>query len=386
MAKLGLCACYGNHNFGSVLQALATCRALEQLDVDYELIRYQKSLSAKRLAQIARKAFARDAWIGLASDVGWRRYLSKNPELQLKIAARDVRFSSYIDEKFPRLSPVLRGYDELCSYSHVYSSVMVGSDQLWLPSGFSSRFYTLEFCAPEVRRLSYATSFGVASLSARDTRRARQFLERIERIGVREESGAAIVSNALGYDAAEVVVDPTLLFDAEGWSDISESKTLIDEPYILCYFLGKRERPREVARLLRDATGCSVAMLRDWGFHLAIDDETADFSLYDTDPGDFINLIRNAQYVLTDSFHGSVFSLLHHKKFVSFYRDEEGGNSRNTRLDSLFSKCGGGVSVCESEDISEILEKSIDYGEVDANLSEWRKRSWSFLEGAVHGC
>ena len=78
MPKLGLCACYSNHNFGSMLQALATCKAIDALEVEYELIRYKKKISPLRVVQIARKVITADAWLGLTAELKWRAYLSKH--------------------------------------------------------------------------------------------------------------------------------------------------------------------------------------------------------------------------------------------------------------------------------------------------------------------
>lgn len=384
MAKIGLCACYNNHNFGSVLQAQATCEALEVLGADYEIIRYQKKLSASRVIQLASKAFARDAWVGLRADLLWKRYLRHHAEIANRIAQRDACFERYVNEVFTQLSPWASGYKDLCDFSRRYKAVMVGSDQLWLPSGFSSRFYTLEFCAPGVKRLSYATSFGVERLSNRDIKRAGAFLKNIDCIGVREESGASLVRKAIEGNRVEVVVDPTLLFDEAGWRRICGLGQSLEEPYILCYFLGVSHSAREAALRLKKLTGYPVVMLRDWGYHLQIDDELADLSPYDVDPADFVKLISNARYVLTDSFHGTVFSLIHHKQFASFYRDKDGANSRNTRLDSLFSQLGTGSDRLQMKDIESIFE-DIDYSKIDSNLSELRERSWDFLERAVNG-
>lgn len=384
MAKLGLCACYSNHNFGSVLQAQATCAALDRIGVEYEIIRYRKKLSLARFVQLAGKVFTRDAWLGLRSDLAWKGYLKQHAGLSAKIAQRDAKFDTYIDGVFAHLSPWIEGYGPLRDFSRKYDAVLVGSDQLWLPSGFSSRFYTLEFAPSEARRISYATSFGVSRLSHRAMRRARVFLKDIDYIGVREESGASLVGRALGGNKAAVVVDPTMLFNEDEWRSMCAGGLSLEMPYILCYFLGTNREAREAAKRLKELTGCAVVMFRDWGYHISLDDEIADHSLYAVDPSDFVHLIRNAQYVITDSFHGTVFSLIHHKKFASFYRDAEGANSRNTRLDGLFSQLGAGSDRLQMEDIACITE-DIDYATIDSNLIAWRERSWSFLESATHG-
>ena len=111
--------------------------------------------------------------------------------------------------------------------------------------------------------------------------------------------------------------------------------------------------------------------LRTHGYEWIADDEKfGDIALYDVGPSEFVNLIRYAKYVCTDSFHGSVFSIIYHKQFISFNRYKEGANSRNSRLDTLFANIG--VSRKYRSDLLSEIEKKIEWGEVDKRLEELR--------------
>lgn len=116
----------------------------------------------------------------------------------------------------------------------------------------------------------------------------------------------------------------------------------------------------------------------------SIDNELGDINLYDVDPFDFIHLVRDAKYVVTDSFHGSVFSILFHKKFLTFYRqDPKTKGSTHSRIDSLFGMfkikdrifCGG--------DILSQMQNEINYDFVDRTLEEMRKESVKFLSDCL---
>jgi hypothetical protein len=97
-----------------------------------------------------------------------------------------------------------------------------------------------------------------------------------------------------------------------------------------------------------------------------------------------VNLIRNAEYVCTDSFHGSVFSILHHKKFLTFNRFAQGANSRNGRIDSLCNLLGLKERRFKS-DIYKEIQKDIDYIRVDKKLEKLRENSLDFLEKSLKG-
>lgn len=386
MGKLGLCACYDNHNYGSMLQALATCKALDRLGVDYELVRYRRKLTAARVAQLIAKAFTLDAWAGLITDMKWKLYLKQNQGESRRQRARSDAFQAYCNERFGKLGPVFDGYKSLCDGSDRYSAVMVGSDQLWLPSGFTSKYYTLEFAVEGVRRISYATSFGISEMPTSSVSAARKFLSEIDYLSVREKSGVDIVDEVTnGTVGAHLVVDPTLLFNREGWKEIIPDRRLVKEPYIFCYFLGINPNSRKMAKELKDKTGLPVVMLRNWRYHLIEDEVLDDSDSFTMNPDDFVNLIRHADYVLTDSFHGTVFSLLNHKHFGTFYRDASGANSRNTRIDSLFDQLNVKSRLMNDRALSDYMKMDVDYDRVDVILEEWRRDSLSFLEEAVNG-
>ena len=112
------------------------------------------------------------------------------------------------------------------------------------------------------------------------------------------------------------------------------------------------------------------------------DENFGDYKLYDVDPTKFVNLIRNAEYICTDSFHGTVFSILNHKKFMTFNRfDESSKNSRNSRIDSLCNQ----LNIEDRRYKQDILkiEKEIDYQSIDKKIEKLREDSYIFLKNAL---
>ena len=209
-------------------------------------------------------------------------------------------------------------------------------------------------------------------------------MKKIKHIGVREESGKKLVKELTGRDVP-VVCDPTLLFTGEEWMNIQEKEPLVKEPYILCYFLGKNPPHREFAKRLKKSTGCKIVALVHLDEYVKSDNNYADETPYDIDPAQFLNLIRNASYVCTDSFHCSVFSMLYRKTFFTFKRyTRKTQSSTNSRLDTLFRLAGVKGRVLEGdENIDDCLKMTIDYDNVHANLQKIREASCDYLKKAI---
>jgi hypothetical protein len=179
-----------------------------------------------------------------------------------------------------------------------------------------SKYYNLLFVDDSIPKIAYATSFGVSEIPVFQRKDTGSYLDRFEKIGVREESGKHIV-DSLSNKKAEIVADPSMLLTREEWEIIAkEPNIVIDEPYILCYFLGKNLEARKAALKLKGKTGCKIVALCHNDEYFPSDNQLGDFLLYDIDPSNFIFLIKNASFVCTDSFHCSVFSILFHKQFM----------------------------------------------------------------------
>ena len=153
----------------------------------------------------------------------------------------------------------------------------------------------------------------------------------------------------------------------------------------MCYFLGNNPWQREWAKQLKKTTGLQIISLIHLDSYIKCDNSYYDQALFDIGPSEFVSLIENAEFVCTDSFHGTVFSLLFHKRFFSFRRFRENYySSTNSRLDSLLTLLGladhiveQGVTPCE------MLKKVINYDDVDKQLGIFRSDSISWLKNAL---
>ena len=388
MKKTAIVSCYFQHNYGSMLQAYATQMALDKLGYENETIDisgFNHEIKKAKLLYFAKASLTSDillSKLGMAKNVLIKK-LSKN-EYSAMSRVRAEKFDAF-NKKWFRLSPQYASKKELGDRcQEKYSGVLVGSDQLWLPGNIAADYYTLNFVPESLNTIAYATSFGQSSLPKDSARKATAFLKKIRHIGVREESGQKLVKELAGRNVP-VVCDPTLLFTGEEWLSIQKEEPIVEGKYILCYFLGNNPPHREFAKRLKKATGCKIIALTHLDEFVKSDEGYADETPYNIDPADFLNLIRNAAYVCTDSFHCSVFSILYRKQFFTFRRyNRNTKQSTNSRLDTLFNLTGvKGRLLTDNEKIEDCLKIETDYTEVHQKLDDVRKQSNAYLKVAL---
>ena len=388
MKKTAIVSCYFFHNYGSMLQAYATQKALDKLGVDNETINVSGFLPALKKKQIRYLIGSMITSGILSAKFGKLKNIIIKKIIKSKytenIGKRDRKFEEFAKATF-RLSDKYQSVGEVgkaCDRN--YSAVLVGSDQLWLPGNIAADYYTLNFVSDKINTISYATSFGVSSLPTDIQKKAKSFLKRIRHISVREQSGQEIIRD-ITERSVPIVCDPTLLFTGEEWMDIQKEESIIEGAYIFCYFIGKNQEHRSFARQLKEHTGLKIVSLTHIDEYVKCDDKYADETPFDIGPADFLNLIRNARYVCTDSFHCCTFSILYKKEFFAFRRfANKSKQSTNSRLDTLFDLTGIKGRIMKSdEDIDNCLKHSIDYDLVDKKLKSVRKASFAYLMDAL---
>ena len=386
--KIAIVSCYFQHNYGSMLQAYATQMALDKLGYKNETIDisgFKGEIRKAKIQYFAKAALTSDILLskaGMAKNI-LKKKISRS-DYGMLIAMRNQKFDAFSKKNF-RISetcPSLTELGHICSEK--YSVVVVGSDQLWLPANIMADYYTLSWVPNSVNTVAFATSFGQSELPKDIEKKAEVFLKRIRHIGIREESGQKLIKKIAGRKTP-VVCDPTLLFTGEEWLLIQQKEPIVKEPYILCYFLGNNPPHREFAKRLREATGCKIVALPHLDEFVKSDEHYADMMDYDVDPADFLNLVRNASYVCTDSFHCSVFSILYEKPFFTFRRyTRKTKSSTNSRLDTLFHLTGINGRLKEgSENIQDCLNQTIDFEAAHCKLKGIRSESYKYLRDAI---
>ena len=387
MKKVGIVSCYFKNNYGSMLQAYATKKILDNNKIPNETINIDSNIDFKKgkrkyyLSQIFNFSFIKSKFgmIKLKLDKKIVKDLGKN------ISIRDKKYKEFRKEfNLSKSCPDYKSLSEMAKEK--YGDVIVGSDQLWLPVNVVADYYTLNWVPDNVNKISYATSFGISKVPDKYAALYKKFLKRINHLSLREESGKKILDNY--WIKSKLVCDPTILLTKEEWEDVATKDRFIRDKYILCYFLGSNIEHRKFAEKLREKTGYKIVSLNHADEYVKYSDEFADIIPYDVGPKEWLNLIKNAEYVCTDSFHGTVFSLIFNKIFFDFRRyNPKNKNNTNSRLDSLLNIAGVSSEriLTGLEDVDKVLKYKIDYKKVNNNINKFREESKKWLLESIRG-
>ena len=297
-------------------------------------------------------------------------YAKKNSSKLLELRKiRSERFKRFSDQNMHISTSVLNRENITKEWTEGIEHFVCGSDQIWNP--YYATTSELAFCsfAPE-KTICLSPSFGVSEIPPYRKEEYSKYLRQIKTLSVRETAGKRIIKKLTGRDA-EVLLDPTMVLPMEKWEMLcKEPEEKLPNHYILCYFLGRIDKSYfNKIKEFSKKTGLPVVML--------FDITTPKYYTYD--PAEVLYAIKNADYVLTDSFHGSVFSILFHKNFYVFTRNE-GKVSMNSRIETLLEKFGLNSRLFNNriEDIS--LQQ---WNTIDVLLDRERKRTKIYIQKAI---
>lgn len=392
MKKVGLVTVTYVNNFGSHLQSFALQQMVRSLGYDTEIISIKglsNQIKRKRLKYVLSRFYdlkeMKDYFITAKRNVAKVFDREFNDLLQ----KRSVYFQKFASKAYA-MSDDASSWEELSKMCEdKYSTVIVGSDQNWRPANIAGGYYTLEFVPEDVNKMAYSTSFGISKVVVGQKEKARYFLNRLNHISVRENSGSEIVKELTGKGCL-VVCDPTILMTKEQWSPYITEYSQIDisniakEPYILCYFLGTSQEQREYSLFLKKETGLKIVSIQlGEGRYYKEKKEYYDEAIVNAGPLDFVNLIKNAQYVCTDSFHGCAFSLIFERQLYAFYKTNPGSKmSVNDRLDTMLGWAGLKDRIITNPAEKRILPE-IDYSIANINIEKEREMSIQYLKQSL---
>lgn len=387
MKKTAIVSCYFIHSYGSMLQAYATQKELDNLGYNNETINVSGFLRDLRINQyfyILKAGIHSELFqsrIARIKNMVTKKVVTNKYTDNIKM--RDQKFEEFYAKYITLSQPCesLKVLKRKCMSD--YKNVVIGSDQLWLPQNIAANYYTLNFVPDGINTVAYATSFGVSTLPQNAQNMAREFLPKIRHLSVREHAGQKLVKELTGRNVP-VLCDPTLLLSRKDWDEIQESRPLINEPYIFCYFFGDSQIQRDNAKKVAQKIGCKIVALTHLNYHIDADDEYADITPFDVGPDGFLNLIKYATYVLTDSFHGTVFSIIYQKDFFNFRKknsnNQVNSQSTNNRFDTLLDMFGVKDRIIYGDDdILPYLDRHIDYSKVEERLKVLQEQSSEYL-------
>ena len=342
--RIGLLTYHHSANYGAVMQSYATCRALKELGHEVEFINFRQDEKRSNSSII----------------------------FYFKIKV----FDRFMETFYPSETKVIQSMDDLNAIASNYDCLMVGSDQVWNPGISQSKClaYFLDFGESDIRRISYASSFGISKWPEQYQSllpSINSSLHRFCSISVREETGKYLL-NSLFKLNSQVVLDPTLLH--ADYNEITGS--IVNNDEVICYLLNRGKLQLEKTIRLSRSLGKTPKMISTirptFGFRY----------VYPPSIENWIRYIAGAKFVITDSFHGLAFSLIYNKQFVVI----SPSNGKNSRLKDLLKSVSLEDRYFDENDpiiYRELQNKKIDYNKVNSMLEILKKVSWDYLKNAL---
>ena len=357
----------GYFNYGNVLQRYAVCNLLMWLGAEVESLWFSSQAGFLPYLQ-SHYPWMKDSWdwkTWVKLGINWKGATSKLLSgREAWEAARNAGIKSFVDRYIP-----MRYNVDFAKVADKYDYFVTGSDQVWNPYFADLEKLFLKF-APRAKRIAYAASISCPEIPSKDLQGFIDGINGMKAISVREQAGAELIEQLTGRKV-EVVADPTMLVAAEKWREIARKPSWLkgDEEILTTYFLGKR--PDEVINRLAMERGLKVVNILDE--HV--------FEHYAVAPEEWLWLIDNARLMYTDSFHGTVFSILFRRPFVVTERIGEGCmNKMTSRIDTLLGKFAlEGRRGTKENGYMISNPMAIQYGDVEAVLAAERQKAEAYL-------
>lgn len=348
-------------NFGSVLQTIATAEVIKKVGGSPLLINYVPTrVTCKKYFQnihslnsLFKKVLMFPNFI--LNKYVYFMYLKRYCIISKKIYDKDDFLAS-------------------CPKSDIY---LVGSDQVWNSThneGLNRRYF-LDGFPKDTWKISFASSIGKTRLDKAESDKIKQMLQSFRAISVREKSAQELLDK-MGIKSTHVL-DPTFMLNSEEWRPFM-SKRLINEDYILVYLpyniTDKNLIYQSVRRIARRKNLKVVTFSKDFR-----KDRYADKTVFYASPGDFLSLMYNASFIMTNSFHGTAFSVNLNKLFFVYYP-----SGFSTRIASILELTGLEDRLLSNLITDEQIDKVVDYNSVNMILDMEREKSLDFLHESLN--
>lgn len=353
--KLGTVTFHRAVNYGAVLQTYALQRIINEKGQECEVIDYQC------------EAF-RDSYkvikINFQSLKGCISSILQIPFKYLK----NKKFKRFIIEKI-NISNEKYTLNTISNANDRYEKFIVGSDQVWNCNLTNfDKTYFLDFVNDDKKKNSYAASFGFSDVPKEKMKDYKELLKNYNLLSVREHTGKEIV-NKLTNKESTITLDPVLLLSSKQWEEVMK-KPKMTEKYILVYYLNDTSVFRYADKLSK-VTGYNVVCIQN-----SIKRPIKAKYVNTSGPEEFLGLFMEAEYVITDSFHGTAFSIIFKKQFWTLLNTSK--ENKNSRITSLLKQLNLEERILS--DLKELdLNLKVNYNDVSVNLNSAINRSEEFL-------
>lgn len=362
-------------NYGSVLQVYALYEVVSDLGYNTEIIWEEGNISKNydfrfnKIISTGLKLLTHPRLI--KSTFSSVKYVQQHIISDTTIQMFDDFVAAKLRRRFYPAKLMRQG-----KVGEIYDKFVCGSDQVWCTTTtYVDPLMYLRF-APQEKRIAYAPSLGRDYIPNYNAKQMRRYINEIPHVSVREYTGQRLIKELTGRDIP-VVVDPTLLLPKERWDDVKVNPD-ITEKYILCYFLSTPTKTTQFKLLdyLRKTNKIVIAL----NSRLEYLEKDIKIVYSDCGPQEFIGYIAKADCVLTDSYHGMLFSIIYHKQFWSIER-EYGEFDQSSRQLSVLGMLHLNHRYCRVE--TPITFEKIDYAAIDEHLKEKVCESVDYLKCAL---
>ncbi len=362
-------------NYGGIMQAWALQQVLKKMG--HEPVTIDRQIEKRSLAYNVARFLYR-----VGKKIAGKRKAPINLEKHLPTIMQNTR--NFVNQNIVISEPIYttkqlkKHFDREC-----YDAVIVGSDQTWRPK-YSPNIYNyfLDFLEDkEILRIAYASSFGVDEweFSEEQTRRCAELAKKFDFISVREKSGVNLCNDFLGVEAVHVL-DPTLLLEKESYHLVTNEKENFESGKgIYSYILDSTPEKTKIKTMLSEKISSDIYTYQadgdiyNWSYKK--------IDKYIMPPVEkWISGFEKSTYVVTDSFHGSVFSIIFNKPFVVIKNEERGGSRFNSLAQCL--KLEDGFFYNEACGLDELKFESLS-DKSFSSLNELKSSSWKMLAEAL---
>lgn len=370
--KIGVMTWHTYENYGSALQAGALSHVLRRLGYCPEFIQYTPKGTLRDVREIT--------FLDVLKGIKNRRKVIRNlPYISEKVSSL---YSEFLSKRLD-YSECCNSYVELVALNKQYSAFVTGSDQIWSPLCYDSKYF-LDFVENTNKMIAYAPSIGSTEIVNPIIReRMADNISRFKYLSVREKQGAKLIKELTGQEA-KVVLDPTLLLEPEEWDsyiDTESVQIIPDKDYIICYFLGDSKKYTGYVRALAETMKVPFYVIPV----TTSQKNSAEAVPFEVGPREFVSLIKNAKHVVTDSLHGTLFSINYNVEFTVFkrFKDNESKN-QNSRIYNILQLVGLENRLKDFEKLSGVKEGlPCDFSDVNNRLKILREESIHYLESCL---
>lgn len=373
-----------SNNYGGILQAYALQNVLRSMG--HEVVVLDRRPAYPSVGLILRRSLS---WVKCLvrkyvlrqQDVNISNPLLEHYTLDKAWTYDDSALRSFIRDEIALTSP-LRSSAAMRRYvkTHGIGAVVVGSDQVWREAYTPCiTDFFLGFLPPDsrVRRIAYAASFGTESepISAERLPQCVDLARKFDFISVREEAGLRLMHDVFGLDA-HLVLDPTLLLPVEAYRTLI-SKENVRPSGLVSYVLDENDEKQRMITTLKDETGLSHTELLLFPFRCRCADPRC------VSISEWLSALAEADFIVTDSFHGCVFSILFRKRFVAVGNQRRGLSRFQTLLHTFGLEDRLVLSYEEFEQKRGALMMAPDYENVHSRLAERKEECLQWLRGLL---